>query len=1192
MARSNARRRFLPRNANINTRYITPTQAEAPRTQDINGVDDLDSSSDDDTYKLARAIASSQQELATAVDGCNSNNPGPSGPSQGPDASPGPSGSPGDIVEDGPRRPKSSPARDVFGSNENVYNPYNPYKHPAFVQQEVAAGRMSPRHLQRSDVNQLKSYDGNETNKGEAKKEEASKAKVNKQEANVESIVEGWPTLVKSHGLTFATNRPPRQTGLTNEIVSLKQSSKVISKISALTSRLEGDIQQAHESRKRRHEDMSPAEIIAPSARGLALRRPEPNLSPRSTLNPHARPFVPGRPDHPKMSDMLLKFPPEIRTKLEEFINPLSPTFSTPQLQIPLNRDPQFIFISEIYPRRWPKRKRKLLHNIFRTKTPYVPTAISIIPKQPPIQYFYTKGPIPPDFHAYESPLDSNGEGWPGNSLPVEVFHNIAAHLSREDICQMRLVNREFEAKVSNPLFRRVVVPFRPEIYGLLVHKDLPVQTVDIKGKGKAKQDAVEEDTAVKDVNDGMKVFQSWGPHINQFAMAFEIDEDQLTNPPVKAKFEDFKAFWGTYKWPHPYYSRFEICAMLEKKADEFRCMSMALSSLSEIRDLGLSIDSGLGWLAGPDISDRAQLFKDKPSVFGRPLIHNSKDDERNSTWQGIVRSFTSRASSYFTPVGTHMRKDQIMEPNDFGFFEIHIYEVWDEEDVTYDHFEERVLGRRIDFRSPREDIQSSSNHPLIFQGVNLSDIPADRLTTAHANLLDTSHCQNSTPFSSAPLRPNQLQPAQKELLLETEWAQRAFLSSFCMALSDNTEAFQNVQKLTIAKLSSRYLSAIQRDDFWNALPQLRTLNFFVSPDFRDIRKTDIGAVETVDLDPSQAATQFYALIRKCISTVPSIKTLVLGYTGGGEQQTGIFGRNRHVLPAPLTDCTDPGAQAQGSNISGILKRDPNDILKLPYVEHLTLANCWIAPPTLKDFVTLHRAPNMQTLTLDSVSLSAHSGFVMDAFETAPSEDPSFSAIPDGQPRLFSPTVGNLYQQRGNAPHPDLSKPATWVLNGARIGSWRNVIDSITPGPTIDFLRWVYRHTDSYPSLHRLGTLQRIIFKSCGYVKLTARQPNNTSLNDLDQAFLGLPATSPPPCLQKRALELMPVMMHRNEDKLLGQIIPSLSEHELDVFESAWPMKVGWADNEAAEKVLEDGQPRGGTGRFSGSVEKIVFPQY
>ena len=31
----------------------------------------------------------------------------------------------------------------------------------------------------------------------------------------------------------------------------------------------------------------------------------------------------------------------------------------------------------------------------------------------------------------------------------------------------MRLVNREFEEKVSEYLFRVVVVPFKPEIYGI-----------------------------------------------------------------------------------------------------------------------------------------------------------------------------------------------------------------------------------------------------------------------------------------------------------------------------------------------------------------------------------------------------------------------------------------------------------------------------------------------------------------------------------------------------------------------------------------------------------------------------------------------------------------------------------------------------------------------------------------------------
>ena len=56
---------------------------------------------------------------------------------------------------------------------------------------------------------------------------------------------------------------------------------------------------------------------------------------------------------------------------------------------------------------------------------------------------------------------------WPPNRLPVEIFTLIISYLPRSNILNMRLVNKEFDQKVAEFLFRIVVVPFRPEIYGI-----------------------------------------------------------------------------------------------------------------------------------------------------------------------------------------------------------------------------------------------------------------------------------------------------------------------------------------------------------------------------------------------------------------------------------------------------------------------------------------------------------------------------------------------------------------------------------------------------------------------------------------------------------------------------------------------------------------------------------------------------
>jgi hypothetical protein len=60
--------------------------------------------------------------------------------------------------------------------------------------------------------------------------------------------------------------------------------------------------------------------------------------------------------------------------------------------------------------------------------------------------------------------------------LPMEILEIIVSYLPRSSIQSMRLVNREFEDKVSEYLFKVVVVPFKSEIYDIL---DAPDTQVD-----------------------------------------------------------------------------------------------------------------------------------------------------------------------------------------------------------------------------------------------------------------------------------------------------------------------------------------------------------------------------------------------------------------------------------------------------------------------------------------------------------------------------------------------------------------------------------------------------------------------------------------------------------------------------------------------------------------------------------------
>ena len=208
---------------------------------------------------------------------------------------------------------------------------------------------------------------------------------------------------------------------------------------------------------------------------------------------------------------------------------------------------PSLLFTSELLPRGFNARKRLDILHIFRTKATYVPACISIASRGPSVQYHVVSPMDSSSNHStpFDAPLGQDGVGWPKDSIPMEVFLNIAAYLPRDALQSLRLINREFEKKTSCSVFRNVVVPFGPQIWDLMVHDgSVPgVDIVDIKGKGKARgkihkvshdmiypnsfypEVPVEKDVTV---HDGMKVFQAWGRHIRKFAMAFDAEEGKL----------------------------------------------------------------------------------------------------------------------------------------------------------------------------------------------------------------------------------------------------------------------------------------------------------------------------------------------------------------------------------------------------------------------------------------------------------------------------------------------------------------------------------------------------------------------------------------------------------------------------------------------------------------------------------------
>ncbi|KAL8652378.1 MAG: hypothetical protein Q9226_004293 [Calogaya cf. arnoldii] len=698
----------------------------------------------------------------------------------------------------------------------------------------------------------------------------------------------------------------------------------------------------------------------------------------------------------------------------------------------PLMPAANVVFLSQILPKTFDRTKRLSILFTISAAAPYVP--LCVIESDASNTVFEpvkdvgevlldTSGEQEPSF---QHPFGPDGAGWPTSvfsngehpqSLPVEIFELIGSLLPRDSIQSMRLVNREFESKISSLVFKSVVVPFKPKIYGTASTQ------MSAKAMGKQKEHIKDTYNPREDhVKDGMRVFEEWGPEIKKFALTFEVAEDaeNLIKLKPKRRFEVTDSFWGSYRWPHKHYNRYEQAAKLEQKADETSAMITAFSKLTGIRELGLSISSGLGWLSGKDVSDRARLFRKRPTVFGTQHALPDRELRENiHKWDAITSLETAAAK-------------RIQNKAARCFFR-----------ATKDVSPVDSLPR-LTFRSLSPD-SLLLYPPLMFDNENfeakeLSRTEIAREDEAVGSITGTIIVSHPASCEPSVVIPQFLTSEQEDWLMEMEWAQEAFLSSWCIALLDNPFVFHSLRTFNIANLSSKHLKSLQRDDIWRALPNLQNLAVLVSPDWRLVSKDTQGNVFTEEIRPSSAQTMFwnflFALFKE--KTSMNIKTLTIGYIDGGEHATGMFARNQNILPAPIDQYA-----FLPSSIT------PQETLRLPFVEELTLKNCWLTPATLRNFFTTDRAPELKSATFESVSLTANTDFNglhddNDDDELLPSTDRSLK----------------------------------WLTTNPLAGSWPDIINTITPGQTIAHARYIHGLLASPPLSPPLILPPRITVRS------------------------------------------------------------------------------------------------------------------
>ncbi|KAJ4360139.1 uncharacterized protein N0V89_000699 [Didymosphaeria variabile] len=540
--------------------------------------------------------------------------------------------------------------------------------------------------------------------------------------------------------------------------------------------------------------------------------------------------------------------------------------------------------------------------------------------------------------------------GRPRWLLPVELVEMIASYLNRDDIKSLRLVSRELNQNVSQALFKTVVVPFNTEIYGMLGQE----QDLDIKGKKKAGTSNFHWKNANGDDvynGHGLDVFRGFGAHIIRYGMSFEVSEVALAKPPSKILTEQHESFWGTFHWPFVEYRRFEDVAGLESAADETPRMKTAFSELAKVQELALSVDAGLGWLNGPDRSIRARILERLPEVFGTlKEIPDRRTYAQRELWEHIEACHAAAESDL--SLATLYKLEAIRPPSDTQVADLAL-----EQQPEIPYVEPRIVFEALPHDTTDLLVPMSFDDPEVLDRFVAPQAPSS------SGILYTSKIQ---PIDAgqliSPVIPSTLTKAQKEWLMETEWAQRAFISSYMLSIIDNPKTFHLVHTLNISRLSDRYISLLNRQDFWSALPNLEKVTLMVLPCWRAITKDDAGVVDTPKINPSSEIDSLIALLKRIVNDRPKVHTLTIGWATGGEHAEGVHARNKLLQPAPLL-----GTDMITNQTAAALRMA---LVQFPYVERLTLKNCWVTPLLVQEFVRIHDNLNLKHLVLDSVSLT------------------------------------------------------------------------------------------------------------------------------------------------------------------------------------------------------------------------------
>lgn len=551
---------------------------------------------------------------------------------------------------------------------------------------------------------------------------------------------------------------------------------------------------------------------------------------------------------------------------------------------------------------------------------------------------------------------------WPLDSVPVEIFNLIIRYLRRKDVQAMRLVSREFDSKLADSFFRNVVVPFRPEfeaLYGTL-NTDLGFSP-DQQKYGLVLKKRTDESSALEDgddskargsptsmgdeslLSDGCRVFEQFGPtHIQKFALALELDEMDLACPPVKLNQEIVPAPWGLYRWPIMDYQRYAQLEGIEKLADETQHMKRAFQSLRVVSEIGLSCDAGLGYLQGPDTNTLCRRLQ--PPVFRPPIYDGAEANPEDQSDEDSDRS-----------MGLIILKQMAMnagyDSNEWPGAVLRLLEDEGRAVQWVEHIS--ASGAPSHKKIPLYEITKDTTKEKLIEIIErlVGEDPQDD------NARGAAHAQ------VCGLVPNSLTASQVEMLLELEWAHRALMDSYVIAVMDNRGSFQALNTLTIARCSGRHVRSLMKAEFWESMTCLKSFHLGVIPDWRRLHKNETGGVSQSRISPIESYRDVFDLLHIFVGEQENIKRVSFEWISGGEFAIGKSQRDRYIMPAPVL--SDAANMIDLQHAFG-----EDDVISLPYVEKLSLKNCWFAPHVFLNVIKKMSREALRDLELESVSLT------------------------------------------------------------------------------------------------------------------------------------------------------------------------------------------------------------------------------